>query len=94
MANDLDKFPWIIDTASPATIFDEKWRGSLRWVSESPSAGDSVVVKDSSGRRVWEAHANTTDEQYESNWDVGYPRFVDGLIVDTLDSGRLYIYVN
>lgn len=98
MANDqTGEFQWIIDTAaatdlSLASSPDAKpvrlKLAALRYVSNTASAGDSVIVKDGAGKTIWETRA--TGAQYVEESRV--PLEATGIAVTTLTSGKLYIY--
>jgi len=92
MANDLQSWPWIIDTPGPGVLFSGLWAiKNIRWVSPGAIAGHQAIVTDAEGRLIWESVAAGSNH-VESEWmESFYP--VRGIIVPTLSSGRLYIYV-
>lgn len=95
MANDLTpEFVWIVDTASATTLkADVTLRvniAAMRWVSNAASAGDQVVVKDGTGKIVWETRATGANYVEETRM----PYRSTGLAVTTLTSGTLYIYLD
>jgi outer membrane protein assembly factor BamB len=89
MAN-LFKNPIVIDTPSGSVIYTQEIRvQAFRWVAPAAVAGNTCVVQDKNGTPIWESVASGTN--YE---DVDHLEFsFYGLIVPTLASGKLYIYV-
>jgi hypothetical protein len=88
MANDLTKNPLKIDTA--ATILTGKaFRvRSFRWVAKTAQAGNELIVEDTAGRVVFHSVAAAANHM-----DVYMPgdMIVNGLVVDTIAAGVLYI---
>lgn len=94
MANRTNANPFVIDTASATPITRQKIRiQKLRWDAEAAAAGDNVVVTNTrAGLDVfWAATAAGVDAQIESDF-LGTAGDCDGMIVPTLNSGKLYIY--
>lgn len=79
---------WVIDTASATAITSEPLLVSTFRVVGMTTAGHQVVVKDANGNIVWEAVADVDKFNDQTLVDIQ----MHGLIVDTLSSGRLYIY--
>jgi hypothetical protein len=91
MANDITKRPWIIDTPSATAIFSGKlWIERMLW--HEPDDSDSIEVTDTSGLSLWSKYALAGGDgiDYDSP-EICLP--VDGLIVPTMGSGTLYVWV-
>jgi hypothetical protein len=89
MANDTNGTPWILDTAGAVTTARVNAK-TVRWVAPAASAGQKVILKNAAGRVVWEDYATGSNyvvsDRVETIWN--------GLTVDTIDSGKLYIEVD
>lgn len=88
MANDITGRTWLLDTAEAVWTGKVKIK-SIRWVSESASAGNNVVVNDTAGNRIWSSvasGANFVDSDVLDAW-------FDGVTVATLDSGYLEVAI-
>ncbi len=89
--SDLTDNPLIVDTAAGGVLFTTKLKvKAIRWVSEGASAADTVVIHDGSANVKWEsraAAANHTEADLIEEW-------WDGLDVDTIESGTVYIYLS
>lgn len=92
MANDLTRLPWILDTADPLPVTRMLLRvPQVRWVGAS-DASHTAILKDASGRVVWSSTASQADNPPEESMPHLQPGADwDGLIVDTLGSGKLYV---
>lgn len=79
--------PWMVDTAATITTDRVRILG-FRWVG-ADSAGDACIVQDGKGVTIWESLCAGSN-YVESDM---YPaaRSYTGLIVATIDSGRLYV---
>ena len=90
MANDLTTNPIFLDTASVGAIDQiRRYVKSVRWVSESASAGDNAQLKNGAGVIKWEsvaAGANHVDADLIEDW-------WEGIDMDLLDTGNVYIYL-
>jgi hypothetical protein len=96
MANQFSGLVWTIDTAS-STVYGKGGPMIIRAVKwESPSAtnNDQVVITDGiSGNRIWASVAQGPQ------WDSGQINFtpplkpLGGIIVATLASGVLYVFL-
>jgi hypothetical protein len=89
MANTLTGRMWVLDTAEAVTTEAVKVK-SIRWVSESASAGHNVVISDSDGKVLWEATApgaNQGESEIIENW------WKNGFTLTTLDSGKVYVAI-
>lgn len=70
-------------------------RGTLRWVSKGATAGDDILVVQSSANggdgssTVWESMAAGANYKEESLPGQYYPH---GIKVSVIDSGTLYFY--
>lgn len=91
MANDITKEPWLFDTANAATIYFKNGAkiASVKWVSESASAGHNAVIQDRDGRVLWEGVASGSN--YEKLDLLGGAWWPDGFKIATLQSGTLYV---
>lgn len=93
MANDISNSPLVIDTASATAITTRTFTAyMIRWVSGSAAAGDLATVQDRNGRVKWASVAAGANYVEETQWVKKYLIF-DGLIVPTLTSGTVYIYI-
>ena len=92
MANDLTKNPWKVDTQAATVLSTSPLRvRGVRWVGGT-TAGHLATIKDQNGRIVWTsvaAGANHVESDLTNSGPNGWNW--DGLIVDDLDSGILYI---
>ena len=89
MANDLTGNPLKIDTAAAGVdIARRLYVKSIRWVGAT-TAGHTAILKDAAGRVIWESVAaganHVEDDLIEEWWDE--------IDVDTIASGKLYIYL-
>ena len=90
MANDLGANPWVIDTPGASVLFKHEIRiTQLAFCEYTTGPTDQVIVEDQNGHLVWEANGNT-DKDMMKGFDCGW---VNGLIVPTLTSGKLLIYI-
>ena len=91
MANDIGGNPWKIDTASATAIYNDKvWIQKLVW-HEPTTAGHVLSVTDKDGKVIWDktALAGGAGLDYELEVEGAF----DGLIVPTMSSGTLYVYI-
>jgi hypothetical protein len=91
MANQLTGNPIIIDTPGAGVLLTQALDiMMIKWVSASGVAGHLAVVQDKNGVVKWKSVCNGANYS-ESD-------FIDcdssGLIVPTLGSGELYIYMH
>jgi hypothetical protein len=98
MANDLTKNPLIVDSATSnalipttQTIVIER----IRWHDAGGSAGDRAVVQDGFGNLLWNTTASGSnyEEVEDMTWLQKKTRTLHGLLVPTLSSGTLNIYI-
>ena len=75
-------------TAAADAITGTKIVESMRWIGVT--AGDDLVVDDSAGNIIWVAKAETNN--FTDAITFG-PQQFDGVVVDTIDSGTLYVYL-
>jgi hypothetical protein len=75
------------ESATPFTTDKPLDFERLRWVDPT-AAGHQVILKDEDGNVVFEAVASGDNTEYESE----APMRTRGLIIDTIDSGTLYLY--
>lgn len=89
MAN-IFKNPIVIDTPGGGAIYSQEIKvQAFRWVSPTAVAGNQCIVQDKNGISIWESVASGAN--YEDVDHIEFSFF--GLIVPTLSSGKLYIYV-
>lgn len=94
MSNVLTGNPLVIDTAGASTLSTKRIEVvKIRWVSELASSGDNAVIKDGDGVTRWESVADGANYVESESWHPDYPFVVTGLIVPTLGSGTLYLYL-
>ena len=89
MANDLADNPYKIDTAGVITphkmfISQMVWR-------KPAEAEDKLVILDSNGRILWNKNAYIGGKGVSIKQDINH--FCNGITVDTIDSGTLYIHL-
>lgn len=89
MANQLSAIPWQIDTAAATVLFASRMQIHQFVFTDYSSATDKVVVTDAAGNIIWSTVGNT-DLTAIASQKIGYTL---GLIVSTLGSGRLLVYV-
>lgn len=91
MANDISGNPLIIDTAAATNVWPQGGNLNVRHFEfvDYAAGTDNVIVTDRNGRRVWSANG-TADLDNIISQEIGWIR---GLIVPTLSSGKLYVYL-
>ena len=62
------------------------------WVGAT-TASDEVILRARNGSRIWEGRATGTDTYLGIRFTDDGVLAKDGLKVDALDSGRLYVYL-
>jgi len=88
MANDTSRKPWALDTAAVITADRIRVRG-LHWVGAG-AGGDTCLVEDANGERIWDGVATAANFDKESNYgDKG--RDFQGFEVAVIDDGILYV---
>ena len=93
MANNITISPLVIDTAAATAITTGTFKiNMIRWVSTSASAGDSAVVQNAASNTLWASLAAGANHIDETSF-TRKPLIFVGLIVPTLTSGTLYLYV-
>ncbi len=94
MANDLTKYPLVIDAASDAALLTSTFRVvKLRWIGAT-TAGHLAIVQDQNGNLFWESQAVGAGHIDESDFgvDPSNRNILNGLRVPILSSGKLFIY--
>ena len=93
-SNVLTGNPLIVDTAAATSIVTEYFEVVLiRW-HNCGTASDNAIVQNAAGVVKWQANCSTTTLQDEqSAWPTDAPLRMQGLLVPTLSSGTLLIYV-
>ena len=91
MANDITANPVIVDTAGTSALTSKTFIATkIRWVGAT-TAGHQAIVQDSSS--VVKFKAEATGANYSESEHFDPPLIFSGLIVPTLGSGTVYIYV-
>jgi len=91
MANDIGGNPWIIDTASATALLESRvWIERVIW-DEPSSTTDEAIITDAAGNKIWGYEALAAGAGISYTQDIGISS--KGLIVPTLGSGTLYIYI-
>lgn len=95
MANNLTGRQWFLDTAIPfGSAASLLWRGNVKvkdaMFSGYSAQGAKCIIKDGRGRIVAEATGSSTMEPVKLG-ELGW--VADGFCLDTLDSGRLVVYI-
>ena len=91
MANITSNNPWVLDSTGAVTTMNLRVKG-VRW-SGGTTAGHAAIIKDKNGAVVWSslaAGANNVEAD-DINNPGGSGLDWQGLTVDTLASGKLYI---
>ena len=94
MSNVLTGNPLVLDTDG-ATLLSTKRLEivKIRWVSELGSQGDLAIIQDGDGVTRWKSVCDGANYVESESWHPDYPFVADGLILDTLGSGTLYLYL-
>lgn len=88
MANDLTGSPFKVDT--PGVIFTGPvFVNQMVW-QEPAAAAEDLVVLDASGRTLWDENAYSGGTGVSIEQDINI--ICNGITVNTIDSGTLYIY--
>lgn len=90
MANVLTANPWVVDTASATAVFSSEIKVRHMEFVAYAAATDKVIVTDKNGILVWQGDGNA-DLESERSGNIGW---VNGLIVSTLTSGKLLVYID
>lgn len=91
MANRAKSGVICLDTASPTPFTSNNvFIRRMKWVSPVATAGDRAVLQDAAGNSIWEGVAVGT--QYDTGTFELNVR-VQGILVPTLGSGTIYLYV-
>jgi len=90
MSNDVQRNPFVLDTAGSSTVV---WNGYIRmealvW-ADVMGAGDNMILQDKNGKEVFSFMAPNP-----GFYNFFKPMWINGLIVAQLDSGRIYITIN
>lgn len=92
MSNILTGNPIIVDTAGATALTNYIFTATkIRWVS-GDAASDAVSVQDRHGAVKFAAEASGANYTESEHFDP--PLIFDGLLVPTLGSGVVYIYVS
>lgn len=86
MANQLSTIPWEVDT--PGVLIDSKAKVKEFYWFAPDSTGDELILNDRNGNVVLRCVAEA-DGQSQAFYKGG--TWYDGLTLDTIDSGILYI---
>ena len=93
-SNVLTQNPIIVDTVAATALITGYFEVvAIRWHS-CGTAGHDAIVQNAAGTVKWQANCSTSTLQDEqSSWPVDAPLRMQGLLVPTLGSGTLLIYV-
>ena len=90
MSNDVQRNPFVLDTASSGTVV---WNGYIRMESlvwaDVNAQGDSLVLQDKNGKEIFSFLSPGP-----GFYNFFKPMWINGLIVQQLDSGKVYITIN
>ena len=93
MANVTDNNPWVLDTTGVITT-EDVYVAKLRWVGGT-TAGHTAVVHDKNSKVEYEAlatGANNLDE-IDFSGEIASAKLFRGFDLETLSSGKLYVYL-
>ena len=91
MANAVTAYPLIIDTVTDVSLVSKLFNAVvIRWTSGS--LADTCVLKDKDGNTRWQSVGQNASNVEESNFPQDYPLTFNGLMVQTLGTGTVYIY--
>lgn len=93
MANDTSGSVWALDTAATIKTFNQRVKIiSMYW---RPNAtNDDLDVRDGNGNAVlWLTKALTGGTAGAETWHQSAPVWSNGLKVETIDGGTLYVHV-
>lgn len=96
MANDITGNPLVIDTASASVITSYVFTAwAIRWVNGT-TAGHTISVQDKNSKIKYATVASAANYVEESHLisPKSESLVFDGLLVPTLASGTIYIYVD
>ena len=91
MANDVTSNPWILDTAGATPITTDLIRvKGIRWVGAT-TAAHAAILKDQNGKVKWRSVASGANYVESDNLFTRPPNNWDGLVLDTLQSGVIFV---
>ena len=92
--NALTQNPIIVDTPAATSLISGYIEVvCIRWHGVG-TASDNAIVQDKNGLVRWQANGSTSTLQDEQTcWPADAPLRMDGLLVPTLSSGTLLIYI-
>ncbi len=95
MANNLTGNPLYIDTPQATALAVQRFEiVKIRWVAVSAVAGNQAVIQHQSATPAWESCAVGANYIDSDAWEKDNPLVLNGLLVPTLGSGAIYIYVH
>ena len=74
-------------TSAADTITGKVILETIRWIGTT--AGDDLIIDDSAGNLVFQSKAETNN--FTDSMSFSHMVF-DGLVIDTIDSGTVYVY--
>jgi len=95
MANALLNGRWVLDTAESVVAAGTILRiSSLHFVGTTDE--DDCILHDGNGKEVWKCKlGDVSVNGYQASMNFGENgQIVDGLDLDTIDHGILYVYLN
>jgi hypothetical protein len=96
MANDVTQNPLVIDSAGAGDVIGTNQRADIVafwWDGAGVASGNSVVVTDTAGKKLWGASVVTSLSNAPTGLSLPNPLRVKGIKVPTLAAGVLYIYL-
>lgn len=87
-ANNFQRSPWILDSTGPTPISGGIVILSIIWTGIG-STGDKFILWDTTGREVLNLSASGGEKQFLLNLPIYTTK---GLVVNTLSSGKVYLY--
>lgn len=89
MANSITTNPWILDTTGATVLWPSRVKiNNIEFAGYAVDT-DNCLVQDKHGRTVWIGNGSS-DLQTVRSGKIGW---VDGLILNTLTSGKVYVYI-
>lgn len=93
MANDLSANPWKIDTAGAGVIYGFQMKiTNIIWADYTLATAQTLVIQDLNGKQIIKMVTAAT-QTTAAPLQTGFIGWVRGLIVPTLGSGEVSIFV-
>ena len=95
MANNLTGNPMFVDTPNASALASQRFDVvKIRWVSVAAAAGDQAIIQHASTAAAWASAAVGANYIDSDAWEKDNPLILNGLLVPTLTSGALYVYLH